>query len=227
VKRLSGGDADMTDSVKEQLSACLDGQLPEGELDLMLKRLQRDAELRRTMDGYSLIGEVMRGQRTVRASAGFADRVAAAVASEPATKDFASRPSREKVLTWLRPAAGLAIAASVAAIAVMSFRPASDGTQPLAQIVADSSQADDDAAASYTVPTHVDTTSGAGYVPAARLTNYVVAHSEYSSPLGRRTVLSGVLSDDQEPGIDADSDDADADVQISGTPSSASEESPR
>jgi sigma-E factor negative regulatory protein RseA len=222
---LSGGNADMTDSVKEQLSACLDGQLPEGELDLMLKRLQRDAELRRTMDGYSLIGEVMRGQRAVRASSGFADRLAAVIASEPASRQVTERPSREKVLTWLRPAAGLAIAASVAAVAVISFRPSFDGAQPIARIVTDTPQADDPGA-SYTVPTHVDTSSGAAYVPAARLTNYVVAHSEYSSPLGRRTVLSGVLSDDQEPS-DADSE-ADADVQISGTQlNGASEESPR
>jgi hypothetical protein len=33
-------------------------------------------------------------------------------------------------------------------------------------------------------------------VPAARLTNYVMAHSEYSSPIGRRNVLSNLLSDE-------------------------------
>jgi hypothetical protein len=36
------------------------------------------------------------------------------------------------------------------------------------------------------------------------LTNYVVAHSEYSSPLGRRSVLSGVLAEGE-----ADTDDLD------------------
>ncbi|MFL6575699.1 MAG: sigma-E factor negative regulatory protein [Povalibacter sp.] len=210
----------MTDAVKEQLSACLDGQLPEGELDLMLKRLQRDAQLRRTMDGYSLIGEAMRGQRTVRASSGFADRVAAAVAAEPVTQP-AIAFSREKVLTWLRPAAGLAIAAGVAAVAIISFRPADIGTQPVAQIVTDTPQADD-AAASYTVPTNVDTNAAAdAFVPAARLTNYVVAHSEYSSPLARRTVLSGVLSDDQDS-----TSEIDQDVQVSGTPESVQVEQP-
>ena len=30
----------MTDPVKEQLSACLDGELPEGELDLLLKQVE-------------------------------------------------------------------------------------------------------------------------------------------------------------------------------------------
>jgi hypothetical protein len=34
---------------------------------------------------------------------------------------------------------------------------------------------------------------------AARLTNYVVAHSEYSSPLGRRSVLSGIVAEGGMP----------------------------
>ena len=33
------GDEHMTDPVNEQLSACLDGELPAAELDLLLKRL--------------------------------------------------------------------------------------------------------------------------------------------------------------------------------------------
>jgi hypothetical protein len=51
----------------------------------------------------------------------------------------------------------------------------------------------------YVVPT---STSSPAFVPATRLTNYVVAHSEYSSPLARRSVLTGVLSeDDGDPDV--------------------------
>jgi sigma-E factor negative regulatory protein RseA len=213
----------MTDAMKEQLSATLDGQLPEGELDLMLKHLQRDRALRRTVDNYSLIGEVMRGRDAVRASSGFADRVAAAIAAEPQTS--IPHVSRSKRFTWLRPVAGLAVAAGVAAVAVLSYNPPFPSSQPTAQIAADT-VVTDDAAASYTVPTNIDTNSGAAFVPAARLTNYVVAHSEYSSPLGRRTVLSGVLSDEQEPGSET-SVEAEADVQIRGAPTEVPVESPR
>jgi hypothetical protein len=46
------------------------------------------------------------------------------------------------------------------------------------------------------------TTSQSAFVPATRLTNYVVAHSEYSSPLARRSVLTGVLAeDDGDPDV--------------------------
>lgn len=187
----------MTDPVKEQLSACLDGELPEGELDLLLKRLERDPHLRRSIGNYALVGEALRSQRPVAASAGFAARVSAAIAAEPASKREPAPRISPAAIRWLRPAAGVAIAAGVAAVAVVSLRPTA--MQPELVAINESAPAvanEPAQAPSYTVPTNPGTTA---FVPAARLTNYVVAHSEYSSPLGRRTVLSGVLSDD-EPG---------------------------
>jgi hypothetical protein len=97
----------------------------------------------------------------------------------------------------LRPVAGFAVAASVAALAVISVQRGGMAPGLVAdnETVATPAQtlAAADPEPSYTVPT---TTNTSAFVPAARLTNYVVAHSEYSSPLGRRTVLSGVLSED-------------------------------
>lgn len=188
----------MTDPVKEQLSACLDGELPEGELDLLLKRLERDPHLRRSIGNYALLGEALRAQRPVSASAGFAARVSAAIAAEPdSRRKPVLTPPRisPTALRWLRPASGVAIAAGVAAVAVLSLRPTA--LQPELVAVNESvpaPAAESTQAPSYTVPTNPGSTA---FVPAARLTNYVVAHSEYSSPLARRTVLSGVLSDDE------------------------------
>ncbi|HKE93584.1 MAG TPA: sigma-E factor negative regulatory protein [Povalibacter sp.] len=210
----------MTDPVKEQLSACLDGELPEGELDLLLRQLQRDPQLRQSLGRYSLVGEAVRGQRPVCASEGFADRVAAAVAAESVAAETSGRPVRKvssaRVVEWLRPVAGMAIAAGVAAVAVISLRPAA--TIESAQMAATTETAGIESSepASYTVPTNIDSSPGAAFVPAARLTNYVVAHSEFSSPLGRRTVLSGVLSDD-----DQNPNDDDIEVKVSGTPQSS------
>jgi sigma-E factor negative regulatory protein RseA len=198
----------MTDSVKEQLSACLDGELPRGELDLLLKRLERDPQLRHSIGRYSLLGEVMRAGRPVAASMGFADKVSAAIDADPAlgpagapVRKFAGRAAAGRGFgRWLQPIAGLAVAAGVAALAVLAFQPST--SLPPEQVAVNTPSAASVPAvqsrtpgSSYTVPTN--TTSDA-YIPAARLTNYVVAHSEYSSPLSRRTVLSGVLSDDED-----------------------------
>lgn len=211
----------MTDPVKEQLSACLDGELPEGELDLLLKRLDRDPGLRQSLGGYSLIGEAMRSQRPVMASAGFAARVSAAIAAEPGTDRKISRGALRMspaAARWLRPVTGVAIAAGVAAVAVVSLQPGQ--LQPAQQIAVNQNAPASPAleasqAPSYTVPTN--TASSPAFVPAARLTNYVVAHSEYSSPLGRRTVLSGVLSDDDAEQSEAGVSEQDPVVNVTGS----------
>ena len=210
----------MSDTVNEQLSACLDGALPEEELDLLLKRVAKDQELGRTLGRYALTGEALRGAGAVRASTSFADRVAAAVAAEESVApQEVKRVSRisPSMLRWLRPAAGFAVAAGVATIAVLSLQPTTTSEPVLvAQVPAAASAPANN---SYVVPSNTVST----FVPATRLTNYVVAHSEYSSPLGLRTVLSGVLSDEDEaaPGADDDASDASASA------SSSSKESPR
>jgi sigma-E factor negative regulatory protein RseA len=200
------GDERMTDAVNEQLSACLDGELPAAELDLLLKRLERNPELREALGRYTVIGEALRHARPAVASRSFADKVMAAVEQEPAAARRGIRIS--PILTRsLRPVAGIGIAATVAALAIFSVQRAGVTQGPIASnepataptaVVA---QTTDDAA-SYIVPT---STSQSAFVPATRLTNYVVAHSEYSSPLARRSVLTGVLAeDDGDPDVATD-----------------------
>lgn len=190
------GDVRMSDSVKEQLSACLDGELAEAEMELLVKRLGRDAEYRATLGRYSLISECMRGERPAAASPAFATKVMAALDKEPVAQVSGIRSS-SALARRLKPAAGFAIAAGVAAVAVLSVQ--QRGVDPVQLAETETSGATAETIVgpapepSYTVPTNTPT---GAFVPAARLTNYVVAHSEYSSPLGRRTVLSGMLSED-------------------------------
>jgi sigma-E factor negative regulatory protein RseA len=231
----------MTDALNEQLSACLDGELPPAELDLLLKRVGREAELRAAIGRYSLIGEAMRAERPAVASRDFASKVMAAVAAEPVTGELpqANRPMNDRsngvqapaarpaprisaaAIRYLRPAAGMAIAAGVAAVAVLTMQPAVQpelggaGTQFIAANQPAANEAtvapSTDAGSSYVVPT---STSNPAFIPATRLTNYVVAHSEYSSPLGRRSVLSGVLADDEEELRALESGDASIQVSV-------------
>jgi sigma-E factor negative regulatory protein RseA len=221
----------MTDALNEQLSACLDGELPPAELDLLLKRVGREAELRAAIGRYSLIGEAMRAERPAVASRDFASKVMAAVAAEPAqvaqpngfsvpAPAAAARTPRisPAVIRYLRPAAGMAVAAGVAAVAVLTMQPAvqPSGSSVAPLVAANRPAANepaiaaaDDPESSYVVPT---STKVSAFIPATRLTNYVVAHSEYSSPLGRRSVLSGVLADDEEAQA---LESGEAEVQIS------------
>jgi sigma-E factor negative regulatory protein RseA len=189
----------MKDALNEQLSACLDGELPPAELDLLLKRVGKEAELRAAIGRYSLIGEAMRAERPAVASRDFASKVMAAVAQEAPMQAPAATPIPQRVTEqrpaaavqkispaaarpafarFARPAVGMAIAAGVAAVAVLTMQPISQpelagGETPL--IAANEpTVAPADAEASYVVPT---STSNSAFIPATRLTNYVVAHS--------------------------------------------------
>ncbi len=196
----------MTDSIKEQLSACLDGELPDRELALLLKRIGQDEELRATMTRYGTISETLRTGKAAAISPDFAARVMAQVASEPAIA-----APRISPLMWrrVRPVAGLAVAASVAALALFSVQRA--GMFPAQDVVTTAAESTalvpeiQEAPDRYVVPMNTSNTSV--FIPATRLTNYVVAHSEYSSPLGRRSVLSGVLAEGEAELLNDVSDD--------------------
>jgi hypothetical protein len=85
-----------------------------------------------------------------------------------------------RVAIWRRPMVRTALAASAAAVAVLIFRPA---PQPVAQ-------RDPAPVAAYSMvasPTPAQT---------QRLASYMVAHSQYSTPMVRRNVLSSLLAAD-------------------------------
>ena len=185
----------MTDPVKEQLSACLDGELPEAELDLLLKQVHRDAHLQQSVGRYALISEVLRAGATPVPSAGFASRISQAIAAEAAEQAAPvapAKPRQSQMPRWIRPVGGAAIAAGVAAVAVLMVQPqlaSNPQTEGTTTIVASSAEP------GYIVPPV--TPPSQIPIPATYLAKYVMAHSEYASPLGRRAVLSSVLSDDE------------------------------
>lgn len=140
----------MSERLHEQLSALLDGELPAGEAELLLARLQRDPALRATLRRYTLAGDVIRvsslqaaPQMAPVASAGFSARVSAAIeveaqqqasvlaglgrvetpvgAARAGTAVPAAVHGRRRAVArrWLRPLGGVAVAASVAGLALM------------------------------------------------------------------------------------------------------------
>src|SRR5450631_741181 len=110
----------MSEQIREQVSAFLDGELPGSESELLLKRLTRDAELRENFGRYALIGESIRGGSHARASRAFTARVNRAIDGAPPTVDSPSVRARSP--RWWRPFAGAAVAAGVATVAVVALQ---------------------------------------------------------------------------------------------------------
>ena len=73
----------MSDLLKEQLSALIDGELPAAETALLLKRLGQESELRGCLARYRVCGETLRGARIGTRAADFTLRVSALLAAEP------------------------------------------------------------------------------------------------------------------------------------------------
>jgi sigma-E factor negative regulatory protein RseA len=201
----------MSEQIREQVSAFLDGELPNSETELLLKRLTRDQELRESFGRYALIGESLRGGTHARLSQGFPGRVNRAIDGEPLIADAATVRGRSTV--WWRPFAGAAVAAGVAAIAVVALQQRaiaptlraalpvtvpnaatlpSGGSTPYVRVAQNEGTAASHEPLSYTVPATVPDAPAA--LPAARLTNYVFAHSKYSSVLGQNDVLNDLLA---------------------------------
>ncbi|MBW3568497.1 MAG: sigma-E factor negative regulatory protein [Proteobacteria bacterium] len=110
----------MKDKLLEQVSALADDELDAREAELLLSRMQRDSGLRDAWGRYHLIGEAVRHSLPRVHETGFAERIAAAIEQE----DNVDRPrhSVSRLLVQLRPVAGMAVAASVAMLAVFTLQ---------------------------------------------------------------------------------------------------------
>jgi sigma-E factor negative regulatory protein RseA len=194
----------MSEQIREQVSAFLDGELPGSETELLLKRLTRDGELRESFGRYALIGEAIRGAGGGLLTKGFTGRVNLAIDGE--ALPAGGHVSRVRAPRWWRPLAGAAVAAGVAVVAVVALqqRGAITAQNPTAARGGVLALSGPGAAVpreriSYTVPDSLSAAPAA--MPPARLTNYVFAHSRYSSGLDQRGVLADMLieADEQQP----------------------------
>jgi sigma-E factor negative regulatory protein RseA len=180
----------MTDQIREQMSALLDGELPQDQIGLLVRRMERDTELKRTFGSYVLIGETLRAPGGRTAGRDFAARVHAVLDAADDALPAAHARLPVQGVRWVRPAVVVA-AAGVTFAAVLLLRPGDQagdgsGTQVFADMGAD--------------PATVELASADSASPtpaqSQRLAGYLVAHSQFATPIGRRSVWTSVLAED-------------------------------
>ena len=116
----------MNEAIRMQLSAFSDGELPDNEKELLLRRLSQDPDMRRQVAEYLAIGRAMRGEVPIRGIETLRDRIATAIGTlEPhegevpaMAQDAAAPPARRLI----RPFAGVATAATVALFAIFGLK---------------------------------------------------------------------------------------------------------
>lgn len=113
---------------QQQLSAMLDGELLPDQAKFMLRRLEHDQELAACWERWQVCGDILRGRHDALLPADFSRRVANAIAGEDEVASTAT--STEAAATrqprWARWGGGVALAASVAVVALFVGRQASE-----------------------------------------------------------------------------------------------------
>jgi negative regulator of sigma E activity len=189
----------MVQSVEEQLSAFLDGELPAEELELLLARLDREPARRAKLARYAMIGECIRSGSASIEALTLVERVRVALMEDDATA-AAPAPASSGLHVprrWLAAGAAAAIAAAAALIVMNSAAPPGDAPDGAAPVVIAEQQPPAPARAAAEEPL-ADITPNANHRlsprAAARLTEYLVAHGQYTNPLSRSNFDSHLVS---------------------------------
>ena len=172
---------------KEKISAWLDDAVEYNEMNSL--KPDQDAQAFSTVTRYQIIGDALRGNVTDASMIDISAKVREAIKREPelapATGPASTtrRPSHSKAKplfdfgSWLRPVGGLAVAATVAMVMVVTLTDQQAGTDNA--VVADVGQQPVQAlpvsnpAPQYTNPRVA--------MPAINLNSYVTKHSEYAA----------------------------------------------
>ncbi len=115
----------MNTSIKEQLSALMDGELSESETHQLIGTLQNDAELKKIWESYHLISAAIHHNLPDKLEQNVARNVISTLATEPTVLAPRGVKLESKLRThtpFFRQIAGLAVAASVTAVAILSVQ---------------------------------------------------------------------------------------------------------
>lgn len=183
----------MNDAIRMQISAFVDGELPDAEVDLLLRRMSQDATLRKQAAEYLEMGRAMRGEAAVPGIERLQERIATALGEKEA--DLAEEPDVPAPTGAVRPLVGVALAASVALLAIVGLQfsgGVDDGSVATTDTVAGTTED-----ASYTVPAPLDD----------ELVRYYQSHGATTSELGANGInarlvnlrLSTEVVEEEEP----------------------------
>jgi negative regulator of sigma E activity len=169
----------MNDAIRMQISAFVDGELPDNEADLLLRRMGQDSELRQKVADYIAIGRALRGEMFVPGVDRIHERVSAEIDDKPFEAEIETTVTPPTKA--IRPLAGVAIAATVALVAIFALQQTMsvNGTDPATPegVVADVDTG-------YTVPQQVDD----------QLRQYFLSHGAIATENGASSINSRIVS---------------------------------
>jgi len=192
----------MTNKIYEQLSILVDDEL--ADHDAVLERVATDPELKARWSRYYLMRDVITGHMPEQPVGDIASRVSRALEQEPAI--FApvhKRKRAKKQLPFImKQVGGLAIAATVSAVAVLTVQQTQDETSTTpTEIAAVQPQTQPQLQSPPPAQVrYVTDTSGLDTAVQSKLSGYLVNHNEYSVTGNMQGVLPYMRIVSETPG---------------------------
>lgn len=172
----------MNETLKEQISALVDGELEGPEQDRIIRQIEQDPQLQHQWERYNLISDALNSHLTGNVRHNLAARVSDALVHEPIV--FAPQRKKKHVKDAVKHVAGMAVAASVAVVVVLSVQPEAPVTSVQSTQVATVPAPNDWVRVS---GTHWDLQSQPAVE--SKLNSYLVNHSEYTLSTGMQGVI--------------------------------------
>jgi sigma-E factor negative regulatory protein RseA len=191
----------MSEKRTEDLCAFMDGELSSEEARFLIRRMGNDPHLLSRWKRFHLSREVIRGTRPLHLD-GLAERISSAVGQETIEEhtDAPGQSSRGGP-GWLRPIAGMAVAASVALVAFSAFQTPPQMAEPSASIpagLADLEPSDGGMPTSPSLRANL-ASSGSEAWGNPRLQAYMLRHNEVAAPRRSRGLVPYVYMVSAQP----------------------------
>ncbi len=172
----------MTEQTREQISAIMDGEMDSKSCGTSIK----SAEFKQTWFRYHLISDCMHDRIASHVDLNLTQRISESIQAEPTIL----APTPNSTSKYIKPLAGMAVAASVAAMAIIGFQqlqtPQQNTSQqslPIAQVQTPPPQLE------YNVPVVLPDAGTARPVQVQmqsdmRINRYLLNHNEYRTTMG-------------------------------------------
>jgi len=170
----------MNDAIKMQVSAFVDGELPANEAELLLRRLGQDAAMRQQVAQYLEIGRLLRREQELPGMSELRGRIASALGDELAPAEDEQKVVGSALMT---PTTGVAVAATVAALALVGLSQVSGPVDPQLQ----QAVTIDVGPVAYTEP---DIDQALAEQPSEMLLQYLRSHGDSANGVGPNGILA-------------------------------------
>ena len=187
----------MSEDKLERISALMDGELDSRERDIAIENIEVDPDTKRSWQRYHMIGDTMRNTMPATVKPDLATKLNEMLENEPAIlAPKSKRRAEKKVNHYVKPLAGLAIAASVTAVAIIGLQSSHQQTSGIdagvAEIAANGSENQSvvptiESSIVKIAPTTVRTVK---YEPventieSEHLNSYILNHNQFNSRMG-------------------------------------------